>query len=96
MSAPCPVFAFTVELVLHPEVQDAVKAELAKTFHEEFLDARGLIATRVAGIGLAFVVQSEASQATDADVRAVEAWARPRREIIRARVGPIVDLDTGE
>jgi hypothetical protein len=86
------VFGFAVELALQPNVRDTVKIALAKAFEVEVLDARGLVAARAPGDGLSFVVRSEASQATDADVRAAEAWASARQEILRVRIGPLVDL----
>jgi hypothetical protein len=81
-----------VDLVLEPGIRDDARAALADTFEAEVLEARGLVAERGPGSGLTFVVRSEASQATDADVRAVEAWARDHRAIVRAQVGQIVDL----
>ena len=39
------------------------------------------------------VVYSEASQATEADRRAIEFWASARPEIDAVRLGPIVDLE---
>ena len=92
MSAPCPVFGFMVDLVLEPQVRDAARAALADTFQIEVLDTRGLVAERAPASGLTYVVRSEAGQATDADARAVQAWASAHDEIIQARVGPIVDL----
>jgi uncharacterized protein YggL (DUF469 family) len=92
MSAPCPVFGFAVEFTLHAELPGAVNDTLATAFEVEVLDARGLVGERASCDRLSFIVRSEASQATDADVRAVEAWAAARPGIIHARVGPIVDL----
>jgi hypothetical protein len=38
------------------------------------------------------ILKSEASQATDADRQAIQAWAATRREIVRLDVGQLVDL----
>ncbi len=59
----------------------------------EVFDPRGLRGGCLAhGNTLHFAVSSEASQATDADRTAVEAWARARQELVAIRLGPLTDL----
>ena len=93
MSAPCPVFGFEVRAEIRPVDDDRRALWLA--LETDFLAERGLVARRIAlGGVLSFAVTSEASQATDADRRALEAWAATRPEILSMRVGPLVDLAT--
>ena len=94
MSAPCPVFGFEVRAEIRP-VDDDDRRALWLALETDFLAERGLVARCIAlGGVLSFAVASEASQATDADRRALEAWAATRPEILSMRVGPLVDLAT--
>ena len=92
VSAPCPALGFVVELEpaagLSAERLVALRAEWAA-----FLDGRGLRGReRHVGLQLRFEVESEASQATQSDRAAAEAWLSARDELARCRVGDIHDL----
>lgn len=92
MSAPCPVFGFEAHAEIRP-VDDDDRRALWRAVETDFLAGRGLVARFLAFEGvLSFAVTSEASQATDADRKALEAWAATRPEILSLRVGPLVDL----
>jgi len=92
MSAPCPVFGFEVRSEIRA-VDDDDRRALWRALETDFLTARGLVARCLAFGGvLSFAVTSEASQATDADRNALQAWAATHSEIISMRVGPLVDL----
>ena len=93
MSTPCPIFGFTVEFEMATTLTSDQLRVMRAAFLEEVIEPRGLTyAERSGGQRWSFVVRSEASQATDADRQAVEAWAQPRREIIAIAVGPLLDL----
>ena len=93
MSTPCPVFGFTVEFEMATTLTSDLLRVLRAAFLEEIMEPRGLTyAERSGEHGWSIVVRSEASQATDADRQAVEAWARARREVIAITVGPLLDL----
>jgi len=92
MSAPCPALGFVVDLEPVPGISAdrlaALRAEWAA-----FLDERGLFAREQrAGAQLRFAVESEASQATQNDRAAAEAWLATRTELSSCRVGDIHDL----
>lgn len=93
MAAPCPIFGFLVEL----EMADTLSAEqirqLRRAFERDVIEPRGLLCDdRSIGGRWSFVVRSEASQATDADRSAVDAWTQTRAEIQSARIGPLLDF----
>jgi uncharacterized protein YggL (DUF469 family) len=95
MSAPCPTFGFAVsmELVASPD-RDA-RDELRQAWLA-FLERRGLYAEAVSGNrepSIDYVVGSESAQATNNDRAAVEAWLQSRRELVRSRVGELIDLN---
>ncbi|HXD47507.1 MAG TPA: 50S ribosome-binding protein YggL [Gemmatimonadaceae bacterium] len=92
MSAPCPVFGFEARAETRP-IDDEDRRELWRALEAEFLEPRGLTARSLAfGRVVSFAVTSEASQATDADRTALEAWARGRPEIIAFDIGPLLDF----
>jgi uncharacterized protein len=93
VSAPCPVLGFLVEW----EFAEALGSDQARDVHLAFIrdviEPRGLeCEERSSGCRSSFVVRGEASQATDADRAAVEAWTRARPEIASARIGPLLDF----
>jgi hypothetical protein len=92
LSAPCPALGFIVDL----EPVSGLSADrLARLCAEwaAFLDERGLRGReRRAGAELRFEVESEASQATQNDRAAAEAWLATRAELAGSRVGEIHDL----
>ena len=92
VSAPCPALGFVVEL--HPA--SALSGERLTRLREEwaaFLDERGLVGReRRTETQVRFEVESEASQATQNDRAAAEAWLAARTELDRWRVGDIHDL----
>jgi hypothetical protein len=51
-----------------------------------------VIDARSSGRRWSFVVRSEASQATDSDRDALQAWTQTRSEIVSARIGPLLDF----
>jgi folate-binding Fe-S cluster repair protein YgfZ len=83
---------FVVDL----EPASELSAERLASLREEwaaFLDARGLRSReQLVGTQLRFEVESEASQATQNDRAAAEAWLAARAEPARWRVGDIQDL----
>jgi uncharacterized protein YggL (DUF469 family) len=93
MSAPCPVFGFVVEL----EMSEAPGSDETRYVRQAFLaqvaEARGLVIDeRRRDHRWTFLVRSEASQATDADRRAVETWAHEQGEIVAISIGPLLDF----
>ena len=92
MSAACPIFGFEGWFDTRT-LDDAQRASLWQALVNEVLDTRGLHGRCLArGNTLNFAVSSEASQATDADRAALEAWARARPESVDVRLGPLTDL----
>jgi uncharacterized protein YggL (DUF469 family) len=91
VSASCPILGFRVVLELGPRPsvdQDLVDAWI------EFLAGRGLHCTGGGGAErMDFVVASDASQATESDRVAARAWLESRADLLRWRVGELVDLD---
>jgi len=92
MSAPCPALGFVVDL----EPVAGLSAERLATFRAEwadFLDGRGLRGREQrGGTRTRFEVESEASQATQADRAAAEEWLSTRGELSSYGVGDIHDL----
>jgi hypothetical protein len=92
LSAPCPALGFVADL----EPAPGLPIERLATLRAEwgaFLDERGLRAREVhVGMRLRFEVDSEASQATQNDRAAAEAWLAARPELARWQVGDIHDL----
>jgi hypothetical protein len=92
VSAPCPALGFVVEL---DPASDLTAERLARLREEwaAFLDGRGLLGReRRTETQLRFEVESEASQATQSDRAAAEAWLAARSELDRWHVGDIHDL----
>lgn len=93
MSAPCPVFGFVLDVELANTLTPAEARDLHRAFSTQLIEPRGLIcADRLNGHRWTLEVRSEASQATDADRCAAEAWAREQPEIVGVTVGPLVDF----
>ena len=91
MTAPCPTFGFIVTLEFRPGTEE----ELRTSFWDvwiDFLEQRGLYCGGGGGDSCEYVVASDASQATDADRRAVQAWLAARSELSAWRVGELIDL----
>ena len=67
--------------------------DLCLAFVRDVIEPRGLVVDqRSSGRRWSFVVRSEASQATDLDREAVQAWTQARPEIVSARIGPLLDF----
>jgi uncharacterized protein YggL (DUF469 family) len=93
VSAPCPVFGFLVEVETLEALTSEQLHDLRLAFDRDVLERRGLVCDeRSSGRRWSFVVRSEASQGTDADRDAVEAWTRTRSDIVSARIGPLLDF----
>ena len=93
MSAPCPVFGFVVELEMSEALGSDQMRDVRLAFLAQVAEARGLVIDeRRHDHRWTFVVRSEASQATDADRRAVETWAQEQRAIVAVDVGPLLDF----
>jgi uncharacterized protein YggL (DUF469 family) len=93
MSAPCPVYGFSVVFQLAPGLSEAAVRTLWDDFIRDPIEGRGLVCEgRGAPRRWPHVVHSEAGQATDADRDALIAWAATRPEIVGSEVGPLVDL----
>jgi uncharacterized protein YggL (DUF469 family) len=91
MTAPCPTFGFAVMMTPRTELGSAEGDRLWDDW-VAFLESRGLYCAGGGGESLEYVVASEASQATDSDRRAVEAWLGARAELRAWRVGELIDL----
>ena len=93
MSAPCPVFGFVVEWELAETLSSDQVRDVYLAFVRDMIEPRGLeCEERSSGRRSSFVVRSEASQATDLDREAVEAWTATRPEIVSATIGPLLDF----
>ena len=93
MSAPCPVFGFVVEFEMSEALSSDQLRDVRLAFLAQVAEARGLVIDeRRRDHRWTFLVRSEASQATDADRRAVEAWAQEQRAIVAVGVGPLLDF----
>ena len=87
MSAACPAFGFSARLTFAADIPSNEKDDCLRAFHA-MLDARGLT---YRGVENLVIIQSEASQATEADRIAVIDWCGTRRAISAVHVGPLVD-----
>jgi len=93
MSAPCPVFGFTVRVRLAPELSETASAALLDDFVRA-VESRGLSAGGGAGpAGWTLTISSVGGQAVDGDREALAAWGEGRPEVIEISVGALVDLD---
>jgi uncharacterized protein YggL (DUF469 family) len=91
MSAPCPTFAFLVEIEIDPQTrdQDRLWRELMT-----FVEQRGLLADGGRGHRLwTYRIHGEGTQATNADRVALENWLVKRAEVRNVRVGELFDLN---
>lgn len=91
MSAACPTFGFAVDVQFAPTVTDGERQALWESF-VRLIGDRGLTVTEPLKPRWQCIVQSEASQAADADRQAVQEWAGERREIVGFAIGQLVDL----
>ena len=91
MSAPCPTFGFHVVIEPAAALASPARADLEDAW-VALLQSRGLYCAS-GGSELAYVVASEASQATENDRDAVRSWLAARPEVARWKVGDLTDLD---
>ena len=91
MTAPCPSFGFLVTLAFRLGMDEHRRRAFRDTWIE-FLEQRGLYCAGGGGDSGEYVVASDASQATDTDRRAVEAWIAQRPELSAWNVGELIDL----
>jgi uncharacterized protein YggL (DUF469 family) len=92
MSAPCPTFGFHVVIEPAAALDAPARAELEDAW-VVLLEGRGLYCGGGGNERLAYVVASEASQATENDRDAVRCWLAARPEVARWQVGELTDLD---
>ena len=92
MSAPCPTFGFHVVIEPAAALASPARAELEDAW-VVLLESRGLYCRGGGSVRLAYVVASEASQATENDRAAVRSWLAGRPEVARWTVGDLTDLD---
>jgi uncharacterized protein YggL (DUF469 family) len=93
MTAPCPTFGFLVTMDPRAELGASARAPLWDDWIA-LLEARGLYCTGgQRGERLACVVASEASQATENDRLAIDAWLASRPELQHWDVGQLEDLE---
>jgi uncharacterized protein YggL (DUF469 family) len=93
VSASCPVFGFLVELEAMEALTSEQLRDLRLAFDRDVIEPRGLVIDeRSSGRRWSFIVRSEASQATDSDRDALQAWTQTRSEIVSARIGPLLDF----
>lgn len=89
MAAPCPSYGFVIRVAFRPALDDA---PFWGAFID-FLEERGLYCAGGGGETPAYVVGSDAAQATDADRAAVRSWLASRPEVAEWSVGELFDLD---
>jgi hypothetical protein len=94
MTEPCPMLGFFVVVELLPPRSAPAHGDFAADWRE-FLSRRGLYAVSADPAGGRWAVASEASQAMAADCDAARGWLAARRDVRRARVGTIEDLNAG-
>ena len=91
MTAPCPTYGFVVTIAFAPECDQDTHSAFSDALIE-LLEAHGLYCAGGGGDTQEYVVASEATQATDADRKMVEAWLAGRRDLTRWEVGRLIDL----
>lgn len=91
MTAPCPSFGFVVAIEPRPELDEFQRTRFWDEW-TELLEQRGLYCGGGGGDTHEYVVASDASQATDADREALQAWLAERPEVSRWHVGALIDL----
>lgn len=92
MTAPCPALGFRVTIEPHREGGSSL--DVLVDAWTDFLEGRGLRCTGGSATGrLAFVVASDAFQATESDRVATRAWLAARPEVHRWQVGDLEDLN---
>ncbi|NUR33671.1 MAG: DUF469 family protein [Gemmatimonadaceae bacterium] len=90
MTAPCPLLGFRV--TIEPAAGVDGLEELTDAWLH-LLERRGLHCTGGGGLnGLAFVVVSDAAQATENDRDAARSWLDSRRDVSSWQVGDLEDL----
>jgi uncharacterized protein YggL (DUF469 family) len=91
MTAPCPALGFRVTIEPRSGIGPSFEALVDDWTH--FLEGRGLHCTGGgASERVAFVVASEASQATENDRVAARAWLSSRPDVSSCDVGDLEDL----
>lgn len=96
MSTPCPTFGFLVVMEPASPIDASTNREHRDAWIG-FLETRGLTCagggtTNETRAELKFVVTSEASQATETDREAAEAWLASRGELRAWHVGALEDF----
>lgn len=87
------MFGFLVEWELAETLSSEQIRDVHLAFVRDVIEPRGLMRDEhSSGRRASFALRSEASQATDADRDAVEAWTHARSEIASARIGPLFDF----
>jgi uncharacterized protein YggL (DUF469 family) len=88
MTAACPELGFAITL----ECTDASARATVRDAFVAFAESRGLSAAGGGDAVQRYVVRRDGGQAIDADREAAAAWAAARPALVRATVGPLVDL----
>jgi uncharacterized protein YggL (DUF469 family) len=92
VSGACPELGFEVELEIARAGPD-VWAELTRRLERELMERGGLASTGVVrGSRWHLAFQRDGGQTTELDRERVRAWADAQPEIVRASIGPLVDL----
>lgn len=91
MTAPCPALGFVVSMHFASSLTDGARAELRKAWLG-VLEERGLECEGADSKASAYVVSSEAAQATEDDRVAIVRWLADLPQVAESEVGPLVDL----
>lgn len=91
MTAPCPSYGFIVSIAFATECDEDARFVFSDAWIE-LLETNGLYCAGGGGDSQEYVVAGEATQATDADRKVVEAWLAARSELSQWEVGQLIDL----
>ena len=91
MTAPCPSYGFVVTIAFAPECDEDTRSVFSHALIE-LLEGHGLYCAGGGGDAQEYVVAGEATQATDADRKVIEAWLAARRDLSHWEVGQLIDL----
>jgi hypothetical protein len=91
MSAPCPVYGFTLGIVSLTGAPIADPERLVADLIE-YLEPHGLVVDVARDIEGAHIIRREGSQATDADRELTREWARRWSDVAHVRVSDLIDL----
>ncbi len=91
MTAACPRFGFTVEIILTPGTSESQATDLRRAF-SELLDNAGMTYANSQRAIWRYLVSRDAGQATDADRKAIADWAARHASIASCRIGDLIDL----